>query len=60
MRRRRAPYGWSCAASASHFGGVKVLHNVDFTLRTGEVVGLLGDNGAGKSTRHAWRSVASR
>jgi simple sugar transport system ATP-binding protein len=32
------------------FGGVQVLHDVNFTLRTGEVVGLLGDNGAGKST----------
>ena len=32
------------------FGGVRVLHNIDFALRTGEVVGLLGDNGAGKST----------
>jgi simple sugar transport system ATP-binding protein len=32
------------------FGGVQVLHDVNFSLRTGEVVGLLGDNGAGKST----------
>ena len=32
------------------FGGVRVLRDVDFVLRSGEVVGLLGDNGAGKST----------
>jgi simple sugar transport system ATP-binding protein len=32
------------------FGGVRVLNDVNFTLRAGEVVGLLGDNGAGKST----------
>ena len=32
------------------FGGVRVLHDVSFSLGTGEVVGLLGDNGAGKST----------
>jgi simple sugar transport system ATP-binding protein len=32
------------------FGGVRVLHDINFGLRTGEVVGLLGDNGAGKST----------
>jgi simple sugar transport system ATP-binding protein len=32
------------------FGGVRVLRDIDFVLRTGEVVGLLGDNGAGKST----------
>src|SRR5665811_1842606 len=32
------------------FGGVRVLRDVNFLLRSGEVVGLLGDNGAGKST----------
>ena len=32
------------------FGGVRVLQDVNIELRTGEVVGLLGDNGAGKST----------
>jgi simple sugar transport system ATP-binding protein len=32
------------------FGAVRALRNVDFHVRTGEVVGLLGDNGAGKST----------
>lgn len=32
------------------FGGVRVLRDINFSLRAGEVVGLLGDNGAGKST----------
>lgn len=32
------------------FGEVRSLVDVDFTLNTGEIVGLLGDNGAGKST----------
>jgi D-xylose transport system ATP-binding protein len=32
------------------FGPVHVLHDVDFTVRPGEVTALVGDNGAGKST----------
>jgi ABC-type sugar transport system ATPase subunit len=32
------------------FGGVRVLDNVDFELRNGEVHAILGENGAGKST----------
>jgi len=32
------------------YSGVHALKNVDFKLFTGEIVGLLGDNGAGKAT----------
>nr|WP_272214607.1 ATP-binding cassette domain-containing protein [Marinicella sp. W31]MDC2880233.1 ATP-binding cassette domain-containing protein [Marinicella sp. W31] len=32
------------------FGAVSVLHGVDLTVGAGEVVGLVGDNGAGKSS----------
>jgi D-xylose transport system ATP-binding protein len=32
------------------FGPVHVLHDVDLTVRPGEVTALVGDNGAGKST----------
>ena len=32
------------------FAGVSVIKNVDFSARRGEVHGLLGGNGAGKST----------
>jgi len=32
------------------FGAVQVLHDVDLSIRAGEVTALVGDNGAGKST----------
>lgn len=32
------------------FGAVKVLRNIDMELRRGQVLGLVGENGAGKST----------
>ncbi len=32
------------------FGGVTVVRGVDLTIRSGEVIALLGENGAGKST----------
>ncbi len=35
---------------SKRFGGVLALDNVDFELRAGEVHGLIGENGAGKST----------
>ena len=33
-----------------YFGSVQVLRGIDFHVDRQEIVGLLGDNGAGKST----------
>ncbi|MGY4225090.1 branched-chain amino acid transport system ATP-binding protein [Bradyrhizobium sp. USDA 4503] len=35
---------------AKHFGGVRSVDGIDFTIRPGEVFGLIGPNGSGKST----------
>ena len=35
---------------SKHFGRVRALESVSFGVSKGEIVGLLGDNGAGKST----------
>jgi simple sugar transport system ATP-binding protein len=35
---------------SKHFGAIQAVNDVSFTLERGEVVGLMGDNGAGKST----------
>ncbi|HEV2026906.1 MAG TPA: ATP-binding cassette domain-containing protein, partial [Candidatus Dormibacteraeota bacterium] len=35
---------------SKRFGAVEALSNVDFEVYSDEVVALVGDNGAGKST----------
>ena len=35
---------------SQHFGAVHALDDVSLEIGAGEVVGLMGDNGAGKST----------
>lgn len=35
---------------AKHFGGVKAVNGVDFTVRRGDVAVLIGPNGSGKTT----------
>ena len=33
-----------------HYGGVEALNDADFTMKDGEHIAIVGDNGAGKST----------
>jgi simple sugar transport system ATP-binding protein len=35
---------------SKHFGAIQAVNDMTFALEAGEVVGLMGDNGAGKST----------
>jgi branched-chain amino acid transport system ATP-binding protein len=38
------------SALSKHFGGLRAVHALDFTVNKGEVFGLIGPNGSGKST----------
>ena len=40
----------SCSGVDAAYGGVQVLFGVDFEVQRGEIVAVLGTNGAGKST----------
>ena len=46
----QAPELLRCRGLQAGYGASQVLFGVDLTIRAGEVVGLLGRNGMGKST----------
>lgn len=39
-----------CSAITKRFGGIVALNGVDFSVRQGQIVGLVGPNGSGKTT----------
>ena len=39
-----------CNALTKYYGGVQALTNVDLTIESGRIVGLVGPNGSGKTT----------
>lgn len=39
-----------CEGLTKSFGGISAVDSVNFTIASGQVVGLIGENGAGKST----------
>ena len=39
-----------CSQLNKWYGNLHALKDVDLTINKGEVIGLIGDNGAGKST----------
>jgi ABC-type sugar transport system ATPase subunit len=45
-----APSVVRCVGISKFFGGVRALAGVSMNLYSGQIVGLVGDNGAGKST----------
>lgn len=39
-----------CNGLSKHYGNIKALDNINLTLESGKIVGLLGPNGSGKTT----------
>jgi len=50
MREKQPSPLIQLAGVYKHFGGITALENINFEVGRNEVVGLVGDNGAGKST----------
>ncbi|MCC8023134.1 MAG: ATP-binding cassette domain-containing protein, partial [Clostridiales bacterium] len=50
MGREKEPYAIECRAITKVFGEVVANDAVDFNVKRGEIVALLGENGSGKTT----------
>lgn len=49
-RRENTDLAMSCAGVERSFGGLRALKGVDLEVRRGEIFGLVGPNGSGKTT----------
>jgi len=44
-----------------HYGAIKALHGISFTVEEGEIISLIGSNGAGKTTSlHALSNIVKK
>jgi ABC-type branched-subunit amino acid transport system ATPase component/ABC-type branched-subunit amino acid transport system permease subunit len=48
--RAAAPVALVADGITKRYGGIAAVHDVSFTLRTGEILGVIGPNGAGKTS----------
>ena len=46
----RLPVALEAACISKHFGGIRAVNEVSFKLHQGEILGIIGSNGAGKTT----------
>ena len=40
----------TCRGLTKNYGGLVAINNIDLTVQSGRIIGLLGPNGSGKTT----------